>query len=209
MTSMKSRRNNFLQPFSTEWRTAMPSQFFWHELMTTDTKAAQKFYGDVVGWTARIPACRAAIHAVQCRRSGRRRHADDHPGHGQAWRASRLAGLYLGGRCGSGRWRASSRKAARSMSSRRTFRASSASPWSPIRKARPFMIAKGLLRQSAAALAHGHARHRRLARVDGATGRPPSPSMRRCSAGPRPRRMTWARWASISSSPPAARPSAA
>ena len=30
----------------------MPNQFFWHELLTTDTKAAQKFYGDVVGWTA-------------------------------------------------------------------------------------------------------------------------------------------------------------
>jgi hypothetical protein len=30
----------------------MPSQFFWHELMTTDTKAAEKFYGDVVGWRA-------------------------------------------------------------------------------------------------------------------------------------------------------------
>src|SRR5215475_991609 len=30
----------------------MPGQFFWHELMTTDTKAAEKFYGDVVGWKA-------------------------------------------------------------------------------------------------------------------------------------------------------------
>ncbi|MES2292432.1 MAG: VOC family protein [Pseudomonadota bacterium] len=30
----------------------MPSQFFWHELMTTDVKAAEKFYGDVVGWKA-------------------------------------------------------------------------------------------------------------------------------------------------------------
>ncbi len=30
----------------------MTSQFFWHELMTSDTKAAQKFYSDVVGWTA-------------------------------------------------------------------------------------------------------------------------------------------------------------
>jgi uncharacterized protein len=30
----------------------MPNQFFWHELMTSDTKAAQKFYGDVVGWSA-------------------------------------------------------------------------------------------------------------------------------------------------------------
>jgi predicted enzyme related to lactoylglutathione lyase len=30
----------------------MPNQFFWHELITTDTRAAQKFYGDVVGWTA-------------------------------------------------------------------------------------------------------------------------------------------------------------
>ena len=30
----------------------MPSQFFWHELMTTDVKAAEKFYSDVVGWKA-------------------------------------------------------------------------------------------------------------------------------------------------------------
>lgn len=29
--------------------------FIWHELMTTDTAAAQKFYGDVVGWTFRSP----------------------------------------------------------------------------------------------------------------------------------------------------------
>ena len=30
----------------------MPSQFFWHELMTSDAKAAEKFYSDVVGWKA-------------------------------------------------------------------------------------------------------------------------------------------------------------
>ena len=30
----------------------MPNQFFWHELITTDVKAARKFYTDVVGWTA-------------------------------------------------------------------------------------------------------------------------------------------------------------
>ena len=30
----------------------MPGQFFWHELMTTDTTAAEKFYGGVVGWKA-------------------------------------------------------------------------------------------------------------------------------------------------------------
>ncbi|HUO02079.1 MAG TPA: VOC family protein [Rhizomicrobium sp.] len=30
----------------------MPSSFFWYDVMTTDTKAAQKFYCDVVGWTA-------------------------------------------------------------------------------------------------------------------------------------------------------------
>ena len=30
----------------------MAGQFFWHELMTTDTKAAEKFYSDVVGWKA-------------------------------------------------------------------------------------------------------------------------------------------------------------
>ena len=30
----------------------MPSQFFWHELMTSDVKAAEKFYRDVVGWKA-------------------------------------------------------------------------------------------------------------------------------------------------------------
>jgi predicted enzyme related to lactoylglutathione lyase len=29
----------------------MPSNFFWYDLVTTDTNAAAKFYGDVVGWT--------------------------------------------------------------------------------------------------------------------------------------------------------------
>ena len=29
----------------------MAGQFFWHELITTDPKAAEKFYRDVVGWT--------------------------------------------------------------------------------------------------------------------------------------------------------------
>jgi uncharacterized protein len=30
----------------------MPNAFFWYDVMTTDTKAAQKFYCDVMGWTA-------------------------------------------------------------------------------------------------------------------------------------------------------------
>jgi uncharacterized protein len=30
----------------------MQGKFFWYDVMTTDTKAAQKFYGDVVGWGA-------------------------------------------------------------------------------------------------------------------------------------------------------------
>lgn len=30
----------------------MPNSFFWYDVMTTDTKAARKFYSDVVGWTA-------------------------------------------------------------------------------------------------------------------------------------------------------------
>jgi predicted enzyme related to lactoylglutathione lyase len=30
----------------------MPHSFFWYDVMTTDTKAGQKFYCDVVGWTA-------------------------------------------------------------------------------------------------------------------------------------------------------------
>jgi predicted enzyme related to lactoylglutathione lyase len=29
----------------------MQGNFFWYDVMTTDTKAAAKFYGDVVGWT--------------------------------------------------------------------------------------------------------------------------------------------------------------
>ena len=28
-------------------------QFAWYELMTTDTAAAKKFYGEVLGWTNR------------------------------------------------------------------------------------------------------------------------------------------------------------
>src|SRR2546425_7985531 len=30
----------------------MQGKFFWYDVMTTDTQAAQKFYGDVVGWGA-------------------------------------------------------------------------------------------------------------------------------------------------------------
>lgn len=30
----------------------MPGRFFWYDIMTTDTAAAQKFYGEVVGWGA-------------------------------------------------------------------------------------------------------------------------------------------------------------
>jgi predicted enzyme related to lactoylglutathione lyase len=30
----------------------VPNQFFWYDIMTTDTAAARKFYGDVVGWGA-------------------------------------------------------------------------------------------------------------------------------------------------------------
>ena len=30
----------------------MQGNFVWYELLTTDTKAAQAFYGDVVGWKA-------------------------------------------------------------------------------------------------------------------------------------------------------------
>src|SRR5215469_4674901 len=33
--------------------THMPSNFFWYEVVTTDTKAAEKFYRDVFGWSAR------------------------------------------------------------------------------------------------------------------------------------------------------------
>jgi predicted enzyme related to lactoylglutathione lyase len=32
--------------------TAMPANFFWYELMTTDVAAAENFYTNVVGWTA-------------------------------------------------------------------------------------------------------------------------------------------------------------
>jgi predicted enzyme related to lactoylglutathione lyase len=28
----------------------MPDNFFWYDVMTTDTEAARKFYCDVVGW---------------------------------------------------------------------------------------------------------------------------------------------------------------
>jgi uncharacterized protein len=34
---------------STEY-SVMQGQFFWYDIMTTDTKAAAKFYADVVGW---------------------------------------------------------------------------------------------------------------------------------------------------------------
>ena len=30
----------------------MQGKFFWYDIMTTDTEASQKFYGDVIGWGA-------------------------------------------------------------------------------------------------------------------------------------------------------------
>jgi len=30
----------------------MHGSFFWYDVMTTDTKAAQKFYSEVIGWSA-------------------------------------------------------------------------------------------------------------------------------------------------------------
>ena len=35
--------------------------FVWYDVMTTDTKAAQSFYHEVIGWDAKpIPACPTA-----------------------------------------------------------------------------------------------------------------------------------------------------
>ncbi len=42
----------------------MPNQFFWHELMTSDTKAAQKFYCDVVGWTTQDAGAAGAQYTL-------------------------------------------------------------------------------------------------------------------------------------------------
>ena len=33
--------------------SATKAKFVWYDLMTTDTKAAERFYGDVVGWSSR------------------------------------------------------------------------------------------------------------------------------------------------------------
>src|SRR5690242_18374042 len=33
-------------------RRDMPNKFFWYDVMATDTKAARRFYCDVVGWGA-------------------------------------------------------------------------------------------------------------------------------------------------------------
>jgi predicted enzyme related to lactoylglutathione lyase len=46
----------------------MDGSFFWYDLMTTDTKAAAKFYGDVVGWgtqDAQSPASDYTLFTVE------------------------------------------------------------------------------------------------------------------------------------------------
>ena len=42
----------------------MHGKFFWYDLMTTDTDAARKFYGDVVGWGAQDSATPGADYTL-------------------------------------------------------------------------------------------------------------------------------------------------
>ena len=39
-------------------------KFVWHELMTTDTKAAEAFYRDAVGWGARDSGMPGADYTI-------------------------------------------------------------------------------------------------------------------------------------------------
>jgi uncharacterized protein len=45
----------------------MPGKFFWYDIMTSDTEAARKFYGDVIGWSAQdsgVPGTNYTVFTV-------------------------------------------------------------------------------------------------------------------------------------------------
>ena len=49
----------------------MHGKFFWYDIMTTDIKASEKFYADVVGWGAQdsgVPGQQYSLLTVNARR---------------------------------------------------------------------------------------------------------------------------------------------
>ena len=188
----------------------MHGKFFWYDIMTSDTEAARKFYGDVIGWSAQdsgAPGTNYTVFTVEGHGvagtdadSGRRP---------QSRRAAELDGIHRGRRC---------RRAAARLEQEggKIMRAPCEVP-GVIRfcvvadpQGAGFLIAKGLVQDAPPELAGRHARHRRLARaLRRRSGRRRSTSTKRCSAGPRPMPSTWGRWEPTSCSRPAARRSAA
>ena len=115
----------------------MHGSFFWYDVMTTDTKAAAKFYGDVVGWGAQDGGSREhGLHPVHGQGTARRGRADAASG-GDGQGGARPAWMgyihvddvdAMASAVPRGRWQSASRRPS-------PCPASSASPWSPIRKA--------------------------------------------------------------------------
>ena len=187
-----------------------PAPFVWYELMTTDASAAEKFYKDVVGWKAQdmsqgdmkytgllaagMPVAGLMTLPKDACAAGAKPGWTGYIGVDDV-DATAARVTKAGGKIhvpptdipNVGRF------------------AMMADPQGAV-----FCLFKPRRRHAAPGGRPEHARPRRLARaLCSSTARRPSLSTPSCSAGPRPRRWIWARWASTSCSRPAARRSAA
>src|SRR6516162_5496138 len=165
----------------------MHGKFFWYDIMTTDTKASEKFYADVVGWGARdsgVPGQQYTLLTVNGTPvAGLMPIPEDarKVGVPPSWMG------YIAVDDVDRPLRGSSRKAGRSIARLRMCRALSVSASLPILRARVSSLPRGLVitrnRNSPSA---------RWGRLAGASftpwnGKLPLSLMRKCSAGPRPR----------------------
>ena len=151
----------------------MPNQFFWHELMTTDTRAAEKFYRDVVGWAAQDAGVPGQDYTVLNANGqgigGLFRITEEMAGHGArpAWLGyvSTVDDVDARQPQEFATWAAPGPP----RTLREVFRASSVSLWLPIRKVRPLLCRQGPARRPHLAIACRPARRALLGleRVDG------------------------------------------
>lgn len=187
----------------------MQGQFLWYDVMTTDVTAASRFYSDVLGWNAQ-----------------------DAGGGGKDYTVFSVNGVGVAGllaipedvarRGVKPAWLGyvavddvDAAVARVKQEGGKVHREPETVP-GVIRFAvvgdpqgAPFYVARGLLDEAPPEPRPARPERSAGANCSPASGSQPSPSMRRCLAGPKRRASTWARWAPISSLRRAARRSAA
>ena len=184
-------------------------KFVWYDVMTTDAKAGEAFYRDVIGWKAtdlgmsdrsytifsagEVPVGGLMPIPEEARAAGAKPHwtgyiaVDDVDAY--AKRVTAAGGAV--------------HRAPEDIPGVGRF-AVVADPHGA-----GFILFKGAGEPPPNAPAPGTPGHAGWHELQAGDRRAPSPSIQGCSAGPRRMRWIWARWASIRSSPPAARRSAA